>query len=152
MKYGNRRTENRILSSPITIVGLTILIIILARATWSIREKSVASANKLSQAKSELAKLEDHQADIGQQVNHLSTEQGIEAELRTKYRAVKTGESVAVIVDNSQTASNSPIGRASTSSSLTASFDGSESVAAASQASSTPLLGWFSRLLRSLGF
>ncbi len=99
MKYGKRPLRRHIISSPFTLVGLFILAIILAKAAWNINQKALASAAKVSQAQIELTKLEDRQKDLSHQVGYLSTEQGIEAELRTKYRAVKEGESVAVIVD-----------------------------------------------------
>ena len=102
MKYGNYRPKRkfRLLTSPLTLVVAIVACGILAKATWSIHQKAVVSEAKLSQAQSELAKLQARQADLQSQVSYLSTDQGIEAELRTKYHAVKDGESVAVIVDD----------------------------------------------------
>ena len=105
MKYGNRPLSKKILQSPIAIIVAIILLVILARAAWGIRVKAIASATRLSQAESELSKLKAHEKDLSDQVRYLSSESGIESELRTKYRAVKDGESVAVILDRSQTAS-----------------------------------------------
>ena len=103
MKYGNYgRLGKRfkLFESPITlVVGLCVLVV-LTKATWSIHQKVLASAAKLEQARAELDKLKTREADLSKQVSYLSSEGGIEAELRTKYRAVKEGESVAVIVDD----------------------------------------------------
>ena len=103
MKYGNRRGK-RFVSSPLLLIGLLIVFAFLAKAAWNIRHKAVVSAARLSAAEAELNKLTAHKKDLERHVGYLSSEQGIEAELRTKYRAVKDGESVAVIVDDAETA------------------------------------------------
>jgi cell division protein FtsB len=127
MRNGNRSVIKIILSSPITLVLAGILFIILAKAAWNIYQKADESAAKLSEADAGLAKLEDRQADLSAQVGYLSTPAGVEAELRTKYRAVKDGESVAVIIDDTQAGSTT-----------------------GEQASST-LASWWRRLLHAVG-
>ena len=107
MKYGNygpTKKRFRVMKSPITIILACIILAVLIKATWSIHKKAVIADTKLVQAKSELAKLQARDQDLQLQVGYLSTDQGVEAELRTKYRAVKDGESVAVIMDDSQPA------------------------------------------------
>lgn len=102
MRYGNHRPAKRrfgIINSPVSVVGALILLVILARTTWNIRQKAILSDLKLSQAQTEYAKEQARQKSLQAQVSYLSTDQGIEAELRDKYRAVKEGESVAVIID-----------------------------------------------------
>jgi cell division protein FtsB len=104
MKYGNSSSWKRFISSPFTLVAVIILFLFLTKAVWGIREKNTLSVSRLELAQAELTKLESHQRDLAEQIRYLSTEQGIESELRTKYRAIREGESVAVIVDD-QTAS-----------------------------------------------
>lgn len=72
------------------------------RAVLNINHKSETSKDRLAQAQMELANLEARQQEVSSKVAQLSTEQGIEAEVRTKFHAVKEGESVAVIIDGSQ--------------------------------------------------
>jgi cell division protein FtsB len=98
MKYGKRHGKNMILSSPATVVILFIILFFVAKSTWGMAEKVHLSNLKLDQAKSELARLNERQKELVSRVEYLSTDQGVEAELRTKYRGVKEGESVAVIV------------------------------------------------------
>ncbi len=126
MRYGKQNLWKVILSSPITPVILFIVLAFLAKATLSIYSKARVSQNRLVEAQAELGKLQARQADLAHKVDYLSTDQGVEAEMRTKYRAVKEGESVAVIVDNT-------------------------AAAAAIQASSTPQIGWWGRLLGFFG-
>ncbi len=126
MRYGNRTLKRRILSSPLALVAALIVFVLLARATWGVYEKASQSAQRLAEAETELDKLKQHQDDLSRKVSYLSTDQGVEAEIRTKYRAVKEGESVAVIVDTDQTAS-------------------------AMNATSTAKVGWWGRLLQKIG-
>jgi len=102
MKYGNRSISiwKTIISSPISLIVLVIFFAVLAKATWNIRQKSLISSSRLNQARVELIKLEMRGGDLESKIGRMSTEQGIEAELRTKYRATKEGEMVAVIVDD----------------------------------------------------
>jgi hypothetical protein len=131
MHYGKRKVVRKILQSPLVLVGVLVLFIILAKATWNIHEKASLSETKLSQMQLEFQKTGDHQRDLEKQVSYLSSEQGIESELRSKYRAVKNGESVAVIVDDEQTA---------------AAANASNTNGAMSQN-----VGWFRRLLQGIG-
>lgn len=107
MKYGNRSPWQRFISSPFSAIALLIVVIILARASFNIHSKVETSAAKLQQAQANLEKLKQRQQDVSQKVEYLSTDQGMEAEIRTKYHAVKEGEQVAVIVDDSQRSDNS---------------------------------------------
>jgi len=114
MRNGNRmRVVRRILSSPITIALILVLVFFLGRAAWNMHKTAELAQSKLSQAQAGLEQLQSQQADLSAAVNSMSTQAGIEAELRTKYPAVKPGESVAVIVDNS---SSTPVSTATPSS------------------------------------
>ena len=84
---------------------------------------------RLNEAQSELAKLRDRQGDLSAKVGFLSTDQGVESDLRTKYLAVKTGESVAVIVGSP----TSSLAQASSSQSVETNE------------------GWFTRMLHWIG-
>ena len=102
MKYGNSSLWKKFISSPFTLVVVIVVFLFLVKTVWGIREKNSLSVSKLESAETELIKLESHQRDLAEQIRHLSTERGIESELRTKYRAIHEGESVAVIVDDNQ--------------------------------------------------
>jgi len=132
MRYGNRSVWKRIASSSLALVGFIALSIIVARATWSMLDKSSASALKLSQVQTELDKLKSREESLSSQISRLSTEQGIEAELRTKFHAVKDGESVVVILESPQASSSS-------------------AQSAAVVAASATKMGWWQRVLRAIG-
>lgn len=106
MKYGNRSATRfrRIANSPFTVILLFILSFVLIKAAWNIHEKSKLTEERLRRTQTEIAKLEERHAILNKKVALLSTDEGVEAEMRTKYRAVKDGELVAVIIDEENTA------------------------------------------------
>lgn len=117
MKYGKNSVWKKIIASPFSILVLLVPVFVLGRAVLSMHQKANNSGDKLAQAELELAKLTERQRDISNKVENISTEQGIETEIRTKYHAVKQGESVSVIVDDSQTANASNVSSTSYSTS-----------------------------------
>ena len=131
MKYGNRSLWRRFISSPFSVVVLAVVVFILARAVINIQNKVETSATKLEQAQAEYDRLLQRQNDISRRVGYLATDQGVEAEIRTKYHAIKDGEQVAVIVDGPQSANILQ-------------------TASGTVATSTP--GFWRRLLRTFGF
>lgn len=96
--FHSTKKRFRITRSPLALVGTIFLFVFLLRAAWSVHEKSLVSGARLSQARAELDKLQVRNLDLQAKVGYLSTDQGLEKELRTRYRAIKEGESVAVIV------------------------------------------------------
>jgi cell division protein FtsB len=101
MKYGNRPLWKSLFYSPIGILIGIIVLILLIRGGLSIHQKAIIAGIRLDQTKAELADLQKQQQSLTNSISQLSTPDGIEAALREKYHAVKQGESVAVIVDNS---------------------------------------------------
>lgn len=130
MKYGNRSLLKRLVASPVALVVAAVLLAVLAKAGWNLYEKAQVSSGRLEQAQAELAKLRDREAKLSDTVGYLSTERGLENEIRSKYHAIREGESVAVIVDDSKTAA----------------------VVNASMTQATSSVGWFRRMLRVFGF
>ena len=130
MKYGNRSSFwKKVVASPLTLIVSAVLLAVLAKANWNIYTKASLSNTKLNQAQIELARQQARETELSGKVSDLSTDQGIEAEIRTKYHAVKEGESVAVIIDENKTAS----------------------VVDASMTVATTSVSWWGRMLRGLG-
>ncbi len=132
MKYGNRSIAKRIIASPIAMVVGLVLLIVLIKAGWNIYSKAELSSERLSQAQTELSKLQARQIELSTRVGMLSTEQGLDTEIRTKYHAVKEGESVAVIVDENKA--------------------GVAAAASASMTQATTSISWWRKMLQIFGF
>ncbi|MEN9524373.1 MAG: hypothetical protein RL536_442 [Candidatus Parcubacteria bacterium] len=132
MKYGNSSVWKKVLGSPFSLVLLLVLVYVLGRAVLNIYHKADTSESRLAQAQMELSKLGERKNVLTNKVSQLSTEQGIEAEVRTKFHAVKEGESVAVIIDGLQSVS-------------------ANSATLSSATVSTNSLSWWQRLLHLFG-
>ena len=129
MRYGNISKSKSYLWSRLMLVLVTILFIFMTRAAWNIHKKAQISLAKYNQSLIELEKLKDKSDNLSASVAWLSTEKGIEAELRSKYHAVAIGESVAVIIEDEKvptTSSSSILG--------------------------IPNIPWYRRILNSIGF
>lgn len=53
----------------------------------------------------QLEELNQKQADLATRIENLSTDRGLEAEVRTRYRVVKPGEQLVIVVDNEESKS-----------------------------------------------
>jgi cell division protein FtsB len=103
-QFKSRRKAKRLLYSPVTVIVLTLVLVVLARSTWSIYEKYRLSSDRLDQAESQLSALKNQEGELSQSIAKLSTVSGTEAVMRTNFRIVKPGESLAVLVNTATTA------------------------------------------------
>lgn len=99
-EFNKKRPYRKFIYSPITLFLLFIVLIIILKAAWGVYQKERISAEYLAREQNVLEELADRQAALAQSVDYLKTDKGIEAEIRSKFRVVKEGEMVAVIVDN----------------------------------------------------
>ncbi len=109
MMSRNRSRPSAILSSPFTLILALVALVFLVRAAAKIYSKTADSFVRLDEARANLAKMEAKRIDLMDQIQNLSTPEGIEASIREKYHAVEPGESVAVII-NRDVATGTPGG------------------------------------------
>ena len=126
MKYCKQYSWKHFMRSPMVLLIVLVAFIFLSRSVWGMYKKAQISDERLAQARQALSDLNQHKEDLASKVAYLSTDQGIESEIRTKFRAAADGESIAVIVGDTQ-------------------------VAAVSEASTTVKVSWWRRLFQSLG-
>lgn len=109
MKYGNRKlAKKKIMGSPVTLVVLFLVFVFLLKASLTMAGKWKESGHKLTKTQTELAALAMKEDELSLRIEYMKSDEGVESEARRKYRAVKEGESVAVIVeeDAADTATN----------------------------------------------
>ena len=99
-EFQKKKRIKRILYSPIILLILAIVFVLLFRGLLSVYKKERLSAQNLEKDKIELQKIADRQSSLAASLDYLKTDQGVESEIRTKFRAVKEGEKVSVIVDD----------------------------------------------------
>ncbi len=107
MKYGKPGIWRKIISSKITLIVILIVLILMAKGANEMKRKNDLSASRLDTIEKDYQKLDTYKTELENRINYLSTTEGIESELRTKFRAVKEGEQIAVIIDKDAESSSS---------------------------------------------
>lgn len=107
MKYGKPGIWRKIISSKITLIVILIVLILMAKGANEMKRKNDLSASRLDTIEKDYQKLDTYKTELENRINYLSTTEGIESELRTKFRAVKEGEQIAVIIDKDTESSSS---------------------------------------------
>lgn len=98
--FERKRKMESTLYSPAVIVVLCILIALIARSLVSAYQKSTYSQEEARRLAIRLASLQTEAERLESTYKFLDTKEGVEAELRSKYRVVSPGEKVAIIVNN----------------------------------------------------
>ncbi len=97
--------KRRLYSTPVllllaVITGLTI------RSTYQIVQKYRESAGYVDTLKQKANDLADREIELKEDITRLSTEEGIDTEIKEKFNVSKEGEKVAIIVDQTDNSSN----------------------------------------------
>lgn len=90
--------------SPILAVFLIVLIIWGGVVVVKTYPKYREARTLRNQYQTELESLQMKQAELNGKIGELSTDHGIEAEVRNRYRVVKPGESLVIVVDEEKSA------------------------------------------------
>ena len=100
LEFQEKKKLRNILYSKITLLALFIVLIFVARATFSVYYKQKASGENLTKAKEEVAELKKREKMLDSEIDRLKTDKGTEKEIRKKFMVGKAGEQVIVIVDD----------------------------------------------------
>jgi cell division protein FtsB len=107
LDFRKKKIARKVMYSPWSLAILFILAIFMAKAAWNVHVKERSSAEVLERTQTELEKLSARQTNLGTAVAYLSTPQGVETEIRTKFRVAKEGESVAIILEDATSTNGS---------------------------------------------
>lgn len=143
MRYSNRTLWQRIVASPLALLAAAIALVVLTHAGWNVYKRAESGAEHVAELQRRLERLDQRESELSQKVELLSSPDGLEAEIRTRFHAVRSGESVAVIV--SDDASTSETASAASETRLAK----SDQVAASAEADEKA--GLWRRLLRIFG-
>ncbi len=100
LEFQQKKKVRKILYSPVVLMILAIVFVILAHALWGVYQKVQISATNLEREQIEFDKLSSREKSLASSIDYLKTDQGVESEIRSKFKLVKDGEKVAVIVDD----------------------------------------------------
>ncbi len=104
-----KKIKKRIYSKPV-VIALIIILALLIQATWKIYLKERESAANLAKTENQLNLLKSRSNVLSEDLNKLTTNQGVEGEIRSKYEVAKSGEQVIVIVDKNTATSSAASG------------------------------------------
>lgn len=93
-----QKMKNRIYSKTSIVIAL-IMVVLISRGVLSVYAKEKDSRMELALLEKKKAELGDRLARVTMNNDRLKTEEGIEAEIRSKYDVVKQDEEVIVVVD-----------------------------------------------------
>lgn len=99
-EFEQKKKIRRILYSRTVIFILFLIFVFMAQATFRVYKKAKISKNNLNQVADEYDRLGAREQKIRDSVDYLQTDKGVEAEIRSKFRATKEGEQVAIIIND----------------------------------------------------
>ena len=106
LEFQEKKKLRNILYSKVTLIAIFVILVFVARATFSVYYKQKVSGENLSKAREEIAELEKREKMLNSEIDRLKTDKGTEEEIRKKFMVGKAGEQVIVIVDDNKTNKN----------------------------------------------
>ena len=97
--FWEKRSYRRFLYSRPMIAVVFIAVVFLGRAAFVMYGKQREAVRNAAAAAEELAAVKDREDYLTKEIARLETERGTEEEIRTKFRVVKEGEQLIVLVD-----------------------------------------------------
>ena len=94
-----KRKARSVAYHPVTLVILTILVLFFAHSTWAVWQKKQESEQMKNISAANLADLQARDAELKADIANLQTDNGIEAEIRSKFNVAKAGENMVVVVN-----------------------------------------------------
>lgn len=82
-----------------TILFLAIMVTLVTRGAWGMYQKSKEAEDKRAKAEERLAELKEKERTLSKDIVDLSTDRGIEEEIRDRFMVAKEGENVMIIAD-----------------------------------------------------
>lgn len=92
---------------------LFVVVLFALHSTWSVYRKKELSLEMKNISLNQVEDLRKRNDDLDKKINKLTTDVGIEEEIRSKFSVAKEGESVVVVVQDEQKAASSTKSHAS---------------------------------------
>ncbi len=88
---------------PYTSIALGVLVLLALHSSWSVYTKKRESEELRSIAEAKVKELTIHEAQTEANIQRLSTPEGIEGEIRSKFNVAKQRENMVILVDDDAT-------------------------------------------------
>jgi cell division protein FtsB len=102
LDFREKQRARRYLYSPLTFIVLAIMIVIAGRGAWGMYQKSRMTDDALAQTKEAYDALVIREAFLDSELERLSTESGVESEIRERFGVAKAGEEVIVVLSEEE--------------------------------------------------
>lgn len=100
LEFQEKKKIRRIAYSRPILAVLVIFLIIFANAAYGMYNKYMETGENSDIALREKAGMKAKQTELESRLEQLKTDRGVEEEIRKKFRVVKEGEGVIIVVDN----------------------------------------------------
>ena len=97
--FHEKRRMRNLVYSKISLFFLLVIIFLLAYTIWGVYQKERETQIKKTQRAQVLIEIEERERVLEEEIERLSTERGVEQEIRSKFDVARAGEQVLVIVD-----------------------------------------------------
>ncbi len=94
----NKNKFKKIFYSWPVFVLLLVIVLLVANGVWGVGKSERTSCGKKDSSEERYDKLEDKSDNLLSEIESLKTEKGRESEIRDKFRVVKEGEQLAIIL------------------------------------------------------
>ena len=98
-RFEQRRDPARLMWRRLSAVVLLIILTVAVRGVWGVYQKERESRQIRAEAEAKLNDLKQREAELRADISLLSTDRGVEEELRERYDLTKNNEGVVVIVE-----------------------------------------------------
>ncbi|MBP9772056.1 MAG: hypothetical protein KBD16_04030 [Candidatus Pacebacteria bacterium] len=102
LDFHEKQRARRFLYSPLTFIVIGILILIAGYNAWDMYQKSKHTDEALKKSKEAYNELVVRETFLEGKITQLSTDAGIEAEIRERFGVAKTGEEVIVVLEEEE--------------------------------------------------
>lgn len=96
--FHEKQRARQLLYSPFTFLALAVAITIAGRGVWGMYQKSQSTDDALAETKQAYDALVAREAFLQSELKRLSTDAGVESEIRERFGVAKAGEEVIVVL------------------------------------------------------
>ncbi len=100
LDFHEKQRARRFLYSPLTFIVIGIFIIIAGYNAWDMYQKSRHTKEALQKSREAYDELQMREAFLAKKIDQLSTDVGVEAEIRERFGVAKAGEEVIVVLSD----------------------------------------------------
>ena len=99
LSFQQKRLLRRVVASRMMQVMLILILVLAGYSAYGRYSIAMEMANRQETVAHELAELEERRASLVEEVSYITSERGIEAEMRRQFDVAREGEQVVIIID-----------------------------------------------------